>query len=399
MLLSDSILIDLRAAILAIGWPVLIVGSIMLFFMGWRFAKATKGTIFAKLIFPTVLGWLVTMYILGITATFYMFDAPRNGTLVVFPIFLIWFVTFVALVKIMRRWSLEAIAVKNFYTQLEGDVKERTKELQEAARSQQEQIKELDRVTKELVRRDFEFQQTNEHLREMDEAKSQFVSIAAHQFRTPLSAIKWTINLILGGDLGEIPKEQRAALERAAESAERIIALIGDLLNVARIESGQIIYKFEVITLESIFDDLVKEANARLYEKGVALRIALPDSPLAEARGDREKLLLAFQNVLENAIIYTPRNGLITATLQKKDERHYQVIIADTGMGIPEHQQSLLFRKFFRGDNVVREQVPGTGLGLYITKRVIEAHGGTIAVESHEHKGSVFTITLPFLTS
>lgn len=399
MLLSDSALIDLRAAILAIGWPVLIVGSIILFFMGWRFAKATKGTIFAKLVFPTVLGWLITMYILGITATFYMVDAPRKGTLVVFPIFLIWFVAFLALVTITRRWSLEAIAVKNFYTRLEGEVKERTKELQEAALRQQEQIKELDRVTKDLVRRDFEFQKTNEHLREMDEAKSQFVSIAAHQFRTPLSAIKWTINILLGGDLGEIKKEQREALTRAAESVERIIALIGDLLNVARIESGQIIYKFEAIALESIFDDLVKEANARLYEKGIALHVALPDSPLPEARGDREKILLALQNVLENAIIYTPQNGIITATLRKKDKRHYQVVIADTGMGIPEHQQSLLFKKFFRGDNVIREQVSGTGLGLYITKRIIEAHGGAIAVESHEHKGSVFTITLPFLTS
>lgn len=399
MLLSDSAIMSLRAAILGIGWPVLIVGSVILFFMGWRFAKATKGTIFAKLVFPTVLGWLVTMYILGVTATFYMFDAPRKGTLVVFPIFLIWFVTFLALVWITRRWSLEAIAVKNFYTRLEGEVRERTKELQEAALRQEEQIKELDRVTKELVHRDFELQQTNEHLREVDQAKSQFVSIAAHQFRTPLSAIKWTINLMLGGDLGEIPKEQRGALERAAESVERILALIGDLLNVARIESGQIIYKFEVITLELIFDNLVKEANAHLYEKGIALRVALPDSPLPEARGDREKLLLAFQNVLENAIVYTPKNGVITMTLQKKDERYYEVVIADTGMGIPKHQQSLLFRKFFRGDNVIREQVSGTGLGLYITKRIIEAHGGTIAVESYEHKGSVFTITLPFLTS
>jgi len=399
MLFSDSALLTLRGVILAIGWPVLIVGSIVLFFMGWRFAQATKGTVFAKLVFPTVLGWLVTMYILGITATFYMLDAPRKGTLVVFPIFLIWFVTFVVLVGITRRWSIEAIAVKNFYTRLEGEVKERTKELREAALRQQEQIQELDRVAKELVRRDFELQQTNEHLREVDQAKSQFVSIAAHQFRTPLSAIKWTINLLLGGDLGEIKKEQRGALSRAAESVERIIALIGDLLNVARIESGQIIYKFQAITLELIFDKLIKEANGRLYEKGIALHAALPDSPLPEARGDPEKLLLALQNMLENAIMYTPKNGVITLTLQKKDERHYRVIIADTGMGIPKHQQPLLFRKFFRGDNVVREQVTGTGLGLYITKRIIEAHGGAIAIESEEQKGSVFTITLPFLTS
>lgn len=394
--MSDQAILVLRAAILAIGWPVLIVGSIILFFMGWRFAKATKGTIFARLVFPTVLGWLVTMYILGITTTFYMFDAPRKGPLVVFPVFLIWFVTFVVLARITRRWSLEAIKVKNIYTKLEEEVKERTKDLKQAAIHQERQVKEMDKTAKLLVRRDFELLQTNQRLQEIDEAKSHFVSVAAHQLRTPLSAIKWTFHMLLAGDFGKLTRDQRVPVERTAESVERVIALIGDLLSVARIESGQFAYIFEAVAPEMLIDDLVKDANARLYEKNLTLRVWLPDSPLPLARGDREKLLLAFQNVLENAIAYTTLNGIITVTLKKKDERYYQVIVADTGIGIPAHQQSLLFQKFFRGDNVIRQQVAGTGLGLYITKRVIEAHGGTIAVESQEHKGSVFTMTLPF---
>jgi signal transduction histidine kinase len=367
--MSPGSIITLRTFILAIGWPVLIVGSVVLSSLGWRFAKATKGTIFAKLVFPTVLGWLVTMYILGITATFYMFDVPYKGTLIVFPVFIIWFITFTVLVWITYRWSKEALAVRIFYGKLEEEVKARTQELQE----------------------------TNEHLREADEAKSQFVSIAAHQFRTPLSAIKWTIYLLLNGDLGAISKEQRLVLEDGAESVERLVVLIGDLLNVARIESGKLTYTFETIMLESLFDSLIKDANARLHEKEIVLHVALPDSPLPEARGDRTKLLLAFQNVLENAMIYTPKNGVITATLRKEDERHYQVVISDTGMGIPQHQQVLLFQKFFRADNVIREQISGTGLGLYMTKRVVEAHGGTITVVSEEQKGSTFTITIPFL--
>lgn len=397
MLVSDSAILILRAAILAIGWPVLIVGSVVLSVMGWRFAKSTKGTIFAKLVFPSVLGWLVTMYILGITATLYMFDAPRKGPLAVFPIFLIWFVTFVILVRITRRWSLEAVRVKNFYTKLEDEVKKRTKEFEQAVARQQGQVKEMDRTAKLLIRRDFELLQTNQRLQEIDEAKSHFVSIAAHQLRTPLSAIKWTFNLLLKGDLGSVPEEQRTLLAHAAESVERLIALIEDLLNVARIESGQLIYTFEPITLEMIVDDLVKDINSRLHEKNITLRVSLPDSPLPQARGDRGKLLLALQNVLENAIMYTTSHGIITVILKKKSERYYQVIIADTGIGIPKHQQSLLFQKFFRGDNVIRQQILGTGLGLYITKRIVEAHGGTIAIESEEHKGSVFTITLPFL--
>lgn len=396
MIVSDSAIVALRAAILVIGWPVLIVGSIILFFMGRRFAHTTKGTIFARLVFPTVLGWLVTMYILGITATFYMFDAPHKGPLVVFPIFLIWFVTFVALARITRRWSLEAIKVKNIYTKLEEEVKEHTKELQQAALRQERQVKEMDKTAKLLVRRDFELLQTNERLREVDEAKSHFVSVAAHQLRTPLSAIKWTFHMLLNGDFGKLARDQRAAVERTVESVERVIALIGDLLSVARIESGQLAYTFEAIAPEILIDDLVKDANARLYEKDLTLRVSLADSPLPLARGDREKLLLAFQNVLENAIAYTTSNGIIAVLLKKKDDRSYQVIITDNGIGIPAHQQSLLFQKFFRGDNVVRQQVAGTGLGLYITKRIIEAHGGTIAVESQEHKGSMFTMTLPF---
>lgn len=396
MIISDHVIIALRVAIFAIGWPVLIVGSVILFFMGWRFAKATKGTIFARLVFPTVLGWLVTMYILGITATFYMFDAPRKGPLVVFPIFLIWFVTFVILARITRRWSLEAIKVKNFYTKLEEQVKKRTKDLEQAAIRQERQVKEMDKTAKLLVRRDFELLQTNQRLQEIDEAKSHFVSIAAHQLRAPLSAIKWTFHMLLDGDFGKLADDQRLAIGRTVESVERIIALIGDLLSVARIESGQLVYTFETIAPETLIDDLVKEVNPRLHEKNLTLRISLPDSPLPHARGDREKLLLALQNVLENAVVYTTANGIITLILQKKNERYYQIVVADTGMGIPRHQQSLLFQKFFRGDNVVRQQISGTGLGLYITKRIVEAHDGTITVESHEHKGSVFTVTLPF---
>lgn len=396
MIISDPAVIALRAVILVIGWPVLIVGSVILFFMGWRFAKATKGTIFARLVFPTVLGWLVTMYILGITASFYMFDAPRKGPLVVFPIFLVWFVTFIALARITRRWSLEAIKVKNLYTKLEEEVKERTKDLEQAALRQKRQVKEMDKTAKLLVRRDFELLQTNQRLQEIDEAKSHFVSIAAHQLRAPLSAIKWTFHMLLGGDFGKLTDDQRLAVVRTTESVERIIALIGDLLSVARIESGQLAYTFAAIAPEILIDDLVKEVNPRLHEKNLTLRISLLDSPLPHARGDKEKLLLALQNVLENAVMYTTASGIITILLQKKNERYYQIIIADTGMGIPEHQQSLLFEKFFRGDNVVRQQISGTGLGLYITKRIIEAHGGTIAVESQEHKGSMFTITLPF---
>lgn len=396
-MLSDSAIILLRTFILAIGWPVLIAGSAVLVVLGTRFYRLTKGTIFGKLVFPTVLGWLVTMYILGVTATFYMFDVPRRGTLVVLPIFLIWFVTFVTLAKITRRWSLEAVRLRDFYVKLEEEVWRRTSELAGVNRKYGEQIRELDRMSKLLIRRDFERQQVTERLREIDEAKTSFVSIAAHQLRTPLSAIKWTFHMLSSGDLGKLKPDQAEIIVQAAESTDRLIALIGDLLNVARIESGQIVYTFGSFAIEKMVSRVGEEARPKAEEKGLKFEIDLPSTPLSQANGDQEKLSMAIQNIVENAINYTPKDGAVRVFLKHLDQDHYRIIVSDTGIGVPLHQKQRLFEKFFRADNVLRRDISGTGLGLYVAKRIIEAHGGTIEVESEEGKGSDFIVTLPYL--
>ena len=283
------------------------------------------------------------------------------------------------------------------YSNLETEVSLRTKEAAEANKILQKQIAELDKTAKLLVRRDFELQQVSERFREMDESKSHFVSIAAHQLRTPLSAIKWTLQMLLAGDMGKISSEQQPLIAQAFTSTERLITLVGDLLNVARIESGQVLYRFESFSPETLANNLINESGYKAKEKRISLSFVCKTKPFPDAAGDREKLTMALQSMIENAISYTEPGGNVTVSLEKKDDAYYQISVSDNGIGIPKSQQHMIFQKFFRGDNVIREQIAGTGLALYITAKIIEAHGGKIEVQSEENKGTTFVVTLPFL--
>jgi signal transduction histidine kinase len=387
-------IILLRTLILAIGWPFLIIGSIVLVAQSWEFFKKTKGTIFRKLVIPSALGWLITMYILGITATFYMFDVPRKGTLVVLPVFIIWFATFITLVFITKSWRKEAIRIKSFYERLKIKVRERTRELVSANEKLAEQIGELDHTSRLLIRRDFERQQIMNHLREIDESKSSFVSIAAHQIRAPLSAVKWSFNMLLSGDLGDLTEEQKAIVRHAAESMEHLIVLVGDLLNIAHIESGKIEYKYGNYAPAELVSQIADMIRPKAQEKKIICTVTTPADPI-QANGDIDKLRLVVQNIAENAVTYTQEGGKISIVLRVRDAEHYEIAIQDNGMGIPQNQQHQLFEKFFRCANVIKRQIAGTGLGLYLAKRIVEAHGGTIEVTSQEHVGSTFTIVLP----
>lgn len=290
-----------------------------------------------------------------------------------------------------------SIELKKSYADLEKQVAERTSEIMQANQQQKEQIKLLDATSKRLVRRDFELQRLNDKLREIDQSKSQFVSIAAHQLRTPLSAIKWICSMFLTNDYGAITPAQKTAIERAAESTDRLIGLVGDLLNVARIEGGQLEYRFKACNIEQIVQKILNEANSQALEKNISISLSKPRRKLAEARADAEKLELVLQNIIENALLYTPAGGKIKVKILEKDTRYYQISITDTGIGIPKSQLPFIFQKFFRGQNIVHSHIGGTGLGLYMAEKIVEAHGGTIEVESTEGKGSTFTITLPYL--
>lgn len=226
----------------------------------------------------------------------------------------------------------------------------------------------------------------------IEKMKTEFVSVAAHQLRTPLSTIKWTIRMILDGDVGEINEEQRELLEQTYISNERMIKLINDLLDVSRIEEGRLLYDQEDARIEDVLDSVIEASQEMLRNKNMVLEVNKKETP--KVKIDKEKIGVVIQNLLENAIKYTEQGGKIKITLDN-DEKNVIFKIEDSGVGIPKSQQDRIFTKFFRAENVTRMETDGTGLGLYTTKNIVQAHKGQIWFESEENKGTTFYFTIP----
>lgn len=230
--------------------------------------------------------------------------------------------------------------------------------------------------------------------KEIDRMKTEFVSIAAHQLRTPLSALKWTLRTILDGDLGQLRPEQKTFLEKGYGSNERMIELINDLLNVARIEEGRFLHEFSEVSLEELVKEVIKSLRPSIEAKSLDFSFEKPIKPLPKIKVDQDSIQLVIENLLENAISYTPAKGRLRIVL-KSIKVGIEVLVEDTGLGIPEAEQKNIFTKFFRGSNIREIQPAGTGLGLFVCKNIIEAHGGRIWFESQENKGTTFHFSLP----
>jgi PAS domain S-box-containing protein len=233
----------------------------------------------------------------------------------------------------------------------------------------------------------------------IEKMKTEFVSISAHQLRTPLSAIKWTLRMLLDGDVGPIIPEQKEVLEKSYSSNERMIHLVNDLLNVSRIEEGRFLYKPEPVQLEEVVGAVVDALREEAKRRGLSLTFDRGKKKLLPmVKLDKEKMKLALDNLISNALKYnTTKNGKVEISVEKLDDKQAQVTVKDNGLGIPSAQQSRIFTKFFRGENVVRLEVDGSGLGLYTTRNIVEAHGGKIRFESKQGEGTSFYLTLPFV--
>ncbi|MDP3696811.1 MAG: ATP-binding protein [Candidatus Taylorbacteria bacterium] len=236
--------------------------------------------------------------------------------------------------------------------------------------------------------------------REIERMKSEFVSVASHQLRTPLTGIKWFVDLMLRGKAGAVSAEQKDFLEQIHGSNERMIALVEDLLNVSRIETGK---KFEIkkvpADLVSIIDSLATDLIGLAHKHEVTIQKTdnVPNTLVVPI--DADKIRQVFGNLLSNAVKYSKSGGIVTVDyMNKPDTRSVIIVIKDTGLGIPEKQQGRMFEKFFRADNVQTKETDGTGLGLYIAKAIIEGHGGKISFESKENVGTSFFVELPMET-
>jgi PAS domain S-box-containing protein len=229
--------------------------------------------------------------------------------------------------------------------------------------------------------------------KEISKSKSEFINIAAHQLRTPLSAVKWVARMILDGDVGALNPDQRKLLDKGYEENDKMITMVNDLLNVARIEDdrfGYVLKEGDIVdSVASVIDEL-----RIISEKGGIELIFDKPARISSFVFDATKIQLAMHNLIGNAIKYTLAGGTVRVGL-KMEATSVVIEVQDTGVGIPAGQIDKMFTKFFRAENAVRLQVGGSGLGLFIVKDIIARHGGDITVKSIEGKGTTFTVRIP----
>lgn len=260
--------------------------------------------------------------------------------------------------------------------------------------NQELSLQELDKVAKGLVRRDFELAQANEELREVDRLKSEFVAVAAHQLRTPLSGLKWALDMFLQGEVGTLTNEQRTVLLKSYESNDRMIKLVNDLLNVDRLELGRLPLRFVPTNLLDLLNNVLYEVVPQVNRRQLQITFKNQPTTMPLVSVDQEKMRLVFQNLLENAVNYTMPGGHIDmgVVVRPKD---LLFTVADNGIGIPKEQQPYIFNRFFRAKNAIKIETDGSGLGLFIAKGIIEKHGGKIWLESNLGQGTTFSFTIP----
>lgn len=246
-----------------------------------------------------------------------------------------------------------------------------------AADAQLEQLLELERSQ-------------NERLRELDVMKDEFVALVSHELRTPLTAIQGYTELVLDGTAGEINEEQRGMLTAVDRSSKRLFRLINDLLFVAQVNAGKLNVAIEDVDLASVAREAIADARPRAAAAEVTLEFESDLTPTVKA--DRMRLGQVFDNLISNAIKFTPAGGRVGLSISMVGDEAI-IVVTDSGMGMTDEDQQRLFTRFFRTKAAARIQ--GTGLGLSITKAIVDAHHGSISVESTVGSGTSFTFTVP----
>ncbi|MDA3815579.1 MAG: HAMP domain-containing sensor histidine kinase [Patescibacteria group bacterium] len=269
--------------------------------------------------------------------------------------------------------------VKEFNEKLEQKVEDATLEL----RSTNNELKDMN---EKLVT-------AYEKLHQLDRAKTEFISIASHQLRTPLTSIKGFISLLLDGTYGKIKKNTQEVLEKVFISNERLIKLVEDLLNISRIESGKLVFNFSKGDITYLAKDIVESFELAAKNKKLKLEYRAPKKKVPEIFFDKDKIREVISNLIDNSIKYT-KKGTVAVTVES-DKDAVRVIISDTGMGIAKEELRYIFEKFQRGKDSSTTHTEGVGLGLYVCEKIIKSHEGKIWAESDGlEKGSRFIIQL-----
>jgi len=232
-----------------------------------------------------------------------------------------------------------------------------------------------------------------EEIEKISQAKTEFISITSHQLRTPLSAIKGYLSMILEGSYGQLPEKVKEKMENVFQSNERLIKLVNDILNVSKIEAGEIEMNWERVDLREIIKEVINELSIKAKEKNLYLNFEEPKE-VPKVLLDSEKIRQVILNLIDNAIRYTQEGGVNVKLQMSKGK--LQIVIADTGEGLTKEEKEKLFERFSRGTAGTKFWTEGAGLGLYIVRRFVEMHNGKIWAESEGRgKGSTFFVELP----
>jgi signal transduction histidine kinase len=293
----------------------------------------------------------------------------------------------VALVKLLARHRLVGLMVVGFtqeaemITEKEHLLLDRLSEAVGIALDSKLLFEENQEVLRQL-------QKTNEKLKALDETKDEFISMASHQLRTPLTSVKGYLSMVLEGDAGEISEMQHKLLDQAYVSSQRMVYLIADLLNVSRLRTGKFVIEAVPTNLADLVEGEITQLKGTAKSRNITLAYEKP-SDFPALLLDETKIRQVVMNFADNAIYYTRNGGHINIELEDKG-RTIEFRVVDDGLGVPKAEQHHLFTKFYRADNARKARPDGTGLGLFMAKKVVVAQGGSLIFKSAEGKGSTF---------
>jgi len=296
-------------------------------------------------------------------------------------------------------YHFESINNLNFFTkkQIKKDVSTTKTEQLEWVRKYGTKMEENNR---RLYAKELELRIAKEELESLDKAKSKFISVTAHQMRTPLSGIKWTFNMMLSGQLGEINEEQAKFLKQGEVGVGQLITILNSLLEIDKIESKKLAeFKLDEVNIVNLIEDVIKEFDNQIESKKILLEFNKPTINLPTIQADPGKIRVVLENLIDNAIKYTPIGGRVEVVVNddklNSANQMIEVFVRDSGIGIPYIEQKKVFGKFFRASNAVGTEPDGSGVGLFITKDIIENHKGSLWFESKAGQGTTFHFTLP----
>ncbi|MFA6269814.1 MAG: HAMP domain-containing sensor histidine kinase [Candidatus Paceibacterota bacterium] len=260
------------------------------------------------------------------------------------------------------------------------------------------QREEIERLAQDLA-------ESNEKLKELDQMKSEFLSLASHQIRAPLTAIKGYSSMLLEGDFGVLPQKATDSVQTIMKSCQNLINIVADFLNISRIEQGRMVYEKSNFDLAELTLEVINELKPNIENSGLNLEVDIPQGLDTKINADRNKIKQVIGNIIDNSLKYTLKGSLkisVSNEIDKAQSSHeatagkVKIAVKDTGVGIDPSEMNKLFEKFSRTKDAGKTNVTGTGLGLYIAKKMVEAHGGDIKVSSEGvGKGTTFIIELP----